>query len=210
MSKRSSHSISPSESAEPDPVEHPGQTAGPSDDGLISGCIAGEQSAWRELVHRYAGLVYSVPARLGLDDASSDDVFQMVFEVLLKQLPRLRDRQSLPKWLLTAAQRISWKVIRQQRKEQSAVVAEQASDPTEVLIKCERQHRVRQALARLGGRCQALLTALYLGQNQPNYGQVAQMLGLPLGSIGPTRARCIEKMIELLEGGSGDGNRRSD
>src|SRR5262245_22339735 len=170
-----------------------------SDAALVQACVAGEQAAWRELVRRYAGLVYSVPMRLGLDEESSEDVFQMVFEALLRQLPKLREPRTLPKWLLTAARRISWKLIQQSKRPLAEPATAEQVAPSEELMQWERRTLVQQALERLGGRCQELLTTLYLGQSQPSYELVAQQLGLPLGSIGPTRARCMEKLMRLLQ-----------
>src|SRR5262245_38122538 len=175
-----------------------------ADAALVQACLSGDQAAWRALVQRYAGLVYSVPMRLGLDEDSSDDVFQMVFEVLLKQLPKLRDPRTLPKWFLTAAQRISWKYIRQSKRLLNAAPPGDAINPTEQLIQWERQHLVRTALDRLGGRCRELLTALYLGHAESSYDQVASDLGLPVGSIGPMRARCIQKLVQLLRENLGE------
>src|SRR5512144_2321789 len=77
------------------------RSATSDDEAIIRACIAGDGSAWERLVDRYAGLVYSIPRRLGLPEAASDDVFQAVFLQALRRLPSLRDSKSLPKWFIT-------------------------------------------------------------------------------------------------------------
>ena len=183
----------------PVPAETKGSQTSWDDRSLIEKCAAGDQAAWRELVRRYAGLVYSVPLRCGLDEQSADDVFQMVFEALLTQLGKLKDPQSLPKWLLTAAHRISWRSIKLSKRQWKGPVAPEDGPPAnEIVERWERQRLIHQALDQLGDRCRELLTALYV-DSAPNYEQIAAKLGMALGSIGPTRARCIEKLIGLLQ-----------
>ncbi len=76
-----------------------------SDHDLIQYCLDGNQSAWEELVERYARLVYSIPLRWGLTREDANDVFQNVFTIVLRQLERLRDRMTLLEWLITIAYR---------------------------------------------------------------------------------------------------------
>lgn len=68
----------------------------------------------------------------------------------------------------------------------------------DALLRWERQHLIREALKRLGGRCETLLSELFLGKTEGSYDAVAERLGIPVGSIGPTRARCLKKLEELL------------
>ncbi|MCI0365007.1 MAG: sigma-70 family RNA polymerase sigma factor [Phycisphaerales bacterium] len=171
----------------------------PSDEQLIQACVAGDEIAWRDLVQRYASLVYSVPIRCRMDESSADDVFQMVFEVLLKQLPQLRDHRTLSKWLLTTTQRISWRVLNKSKRQlRDFPPPHDLESADEFAHRWERQERVREALQQLGGRCQELLTMLYLDSDSTTYEQIASRLDLAVGSIGPMRARCIEKLVELL------------
>lgn len=182
------------------------QTAGNAGDStneeinaLVEACIAGDPRAWRRFVDRYRRLVYAVPIRLGLPPDGCDDVFQSVFAIVLRELPRIRDRFSLPKWLITVAQRESSRWARQQRLElREGVPAIEPALPDSDILRLERQHFVHEALDELGGRCRELLTALFLTPQQPSYQEVALRLGMPVGAIGPTRSRCLRKMLELL------------
>ena len=85
------------------------------DPALIQACLDGSEAAWSALVMRYERLVYSVPSRLGLDEQSCEDVFQETFCILVRQLPSLRNRRGLPKWLITTAQRVARDIRSRQR-----------------------------------------------------------------------------------------------
>lgn len=168
---------------------------------LVAACLGGDQGAWRVLVLRYGGLVFAVARRNGLDHAMADDVVQEVFAVLLRQMSGLHNPTGLAKWLMTTAQRVSRRMLSRARRQVGTPVeipepGDLASDEMERL---ERQQLVREALRRLGGRCETLLTALYLRDEAASYEHVARALELPVGSIGPTRARCLEKLLRVLE-----------
>lgn len=173
-----------------------------SDAELVERCIAREPGAWEQLVHRYASLVYSVPRKLGLRPEESEDVSQSVFASLLTAMEGMRDRQSLAKWLITVATRQSWRVIDGRRASgggpAEAVETIPESERTPDLAGWERRLAVRRALGLLGGRCQELLLALFSDRGSPDYQQVAERLGMPIGSIGPTRNRCLRKLLEIL------------
>jgi RNA polymerase sigma factor (sigma-70 family) len=169
---------------------------------LIKACQRGEQAAWDLLVERYGRLVYSIPRRYGLGEADADDVFAAVWANVFRKLESLRDDTRLSAWLITTAHRESWRVGKkrgtyQQLDGMIADVSEPSPGQAETW---ERQHVVRQALRQLGGRCEELLTALFLVHGEPNYQAIAERLGMPVGSIGPTRARCFRKMQEVLAG----------
>jgi RNA polymerase sigma factor (sigma-70 family) len=171
-----------------------------SDPILIQSCLAGETSAWNELVERYGRLIYSVPRRYGLSSADAEDVMQAVFLLLHRHLSRLRDRTRLSAWLITTAHRESWRVGKSRGAytgldEQFPDVGEPREEES---AQWERQQLVREALTELGGRCEQLLRALFLEETEPSYEAIAQRLGMPVGSIGPTRARCFEKMEKIL------------
>ena len=152
------------------------------------------------LIERYARLVCSVPRRHGLDDADADDVAQATFILLHRSLDRLRDAERLASWLLTTAHRETWRVGRRRRgtaeRMLETVADVGAPDPAE-LNRWEREQAVRQALAELGGRCEALLTRLFRDPS-PDYHGIARDLEMPVGSIGPTRARCFTKLAPIL------------
>ena len=178
-----------------------------SDAQLIAACRQDEEWAWNTLVDRYRRLVYSVALRgeLGPEDAA--DVFQMVFTALLENVHKLVEPQALAAWLMTTTRRASWNVLRKRSREQSqsdeppntAPVDEQWLDQQRQEERWADQVMVHEALERLGGRCQQLLWLLYYDRSEPSYEQVSRQLDMPVGSIGPTRARCLEKMRSILE-----------
>jgi RNA polymerase sigma factor (sigma-70 family) len=171
-----------------------------SDPALVRACLDGDETAWHELVERYGRLVYSVPRRYGMAAADADDVFQGVFVILSRQLGALRDQTRLSSWLITTAHRECWRLRRAARDQQhldEAVVADGAP-PVDDLIRAEREQGVRDALARVDERCRDLLTALFLDPSEPNYAAIGARLGMPVGSIGPTRARCFRKLEAIL------------
>jgi RNA polymerase sigma factor (sigma-70 family) len=170
------------------------------DAALLEAAKTGDESAWSEIVRRYSALVYSIPVRYGMDQAAADDVFQDAFAALLNQLPSIRDAKALPKWFITTTHRICWRTERRASRE--LALHDRPLDceapPEDHALRWERQHLVRLALDRLGGQCAELLTALYLSGGSSEYEQVARRLNMPIGSIGPTRGRCLRKMLTLL------------
>jgi RNA polymerase sigma factor (sigma-70 family) len=172
------------------------------DDALIRACRAGDEAAWRAIIDKYGRLVFSIPRRYGLDLEASEDVFQEVFSILVQQLAGIRNPTGLPKWLITTAHRVSCRVVRAAQAGGARIQdgIDPNAPPPEEALRWERQHLVRQALRRLGGRCEELLTSLYLEPGQVSYEQIARHLNMPIGSIGPTRARCLRKLLEILDG----------
>jgi len=170
-----------------------------SDPELVRACQGGDQRAWRLLIERYGRLVYSIPRRYGLSEADADDVFAAVWAIVFNKLDQLRDLSRLSAWLITATHRESWRVGKQQRYEHlDARIADVGSPQDHEAERWEQQHLVRLGLEQLGGRCKDLLEALFLEPGEPSYETVAQRLGMTLGSIGPTRARCFKKLQDIL------------
>lgn len=171
---------------------------GERDGKLLARCRAGDAEAWEQLLDDYERLVYSIPLRYGLSRDEAADVTQHVFTVLLQGLDSVRDEDKLGSWLATVARRESWRVMDRNRRE--ATVAElpepPSDDPTDAWVRLEWLHG---ALLALDGPCRELLVALYLSGEPTSYAEVSQRLRKPIGSIGPTRARCLKKLRELLE-----------
>lgn len=186
------------------PTTRSGPDSEPTDAELVEACLQGDQLAWAELVRRYERLVYSIPRRQGLDGSAADDVFQETFAALVRQLEGLRNRSGLAKWLITTARRIAMrtKADRTQRAGSAPESVVQVADQS--VAAWEHRARVNAALRELGGRCEELLLALHRGADTPAYDVIARQLGIPRGSIGPTRARCLEKLLELLGGDGAD------
>ena len=192
----------------------------PDNGALIARCLQGDEQAWGSLVQRYARLVHAVAVRHGLTWAEVDDVGQEVFLALAQQLDMIQDPERLPGWLATTARRMSWQVLRRRTREApdaAADVGEQdvtagplvgaARMPSfgEVLDGWERQEAVQAGFAALNARCRELLHAIFLDASEPAYDEISVRLGIPKGSIGPTRNRCLQQLREILHGlGYGD------
>ena len=171
-----------------------------SDSDLIRACLDGRQPAWDRLVDRYARLVRSVAVRYGFGAADADDVTQSVFIVVYRRLETLADHERLSAWLITIAHRECWRHGR--RRDMPREFDERFADvnaPADAdVLAWERQDLVQRGLTRLGGRCQRLLTVLFLQPGRPDYPAVAEQLEMKVGSIGPTRARCFRKLERIL------------
>jgi RNA polymerase sigma factor (sigma-70 family) len=183
----------------------------PDDPTLVARCRDGDASAWAALVHRYQRLVNAIARRAGLDEQAAADVFQTTFLRLLHHLPRISEPARLQAWIITTAKREAW--LQRQRGERTVsmtaadhdgaddegwAVADSALGPEETVDHWQQLARVQRGLERLDQRCRQLLQALF-GSENIGYEGVVQRLGMPIGSIGPTRARCLARLRQLLD-----------
>ena len=178
------------------------------DQRLVQRCLQGDARAWEALVRRHERLVYAVARTWRLSEDELGDVFQEVFAALVRSLPRLRDGRALVRWLATTTERVARATALRARRAQAlmptadpqALARHAASDPApaEALEALERRALLRLALAVLGPRCRDLLRALYYEDPAPAYAALARRLGVPVGSLGPTRARCFQKLRDAL------------
>lgn len=189
-------------------------SADPSTSLLVQRCLQGDAGAWTHLIARYSRLVHAVPVRNGLSPVEVDDVGQEVFLALAQNLHSIDDPERLPAWLVTTARRISWRVIQRRRLEQpldedvdenddertsAKPLASPLPTPDELLVGWNRQEALQAAMGKLGTRCRELLTLIFLDPEEPSYDDIGEQLGMPKGSIGPTRNRCLQQMRTLLE-----------
>lgn len=168
---------------------------------LIQRCVDGYHDAWCTLIDRYGRLVYSIPRRYQMSEADGEDIVQQVFTLLFRNLRHLKDCSRLSAWLITTTQRECWRQMRQDRGTHELpadIAASDSPSPEHVIRTLEQQFLVRRALEQLGGRCEKLLTALFLAPSEQSYEEIAQSLNMPVGSIGPTRARCFSKLEAIL------------
>lgn len=179
------------------------------DDGaLLAACRSGDAPSWERLIRRYRRLIYSVPAAYRLPVEQADEVFQRVTVKLFEHAGRLRSAETLPAWLLVTTRRACRELSRKEKRyesfedEDADRLPAEAPDVAERLDAVAREHAVALALERLASPCRELLTALYVEDPAPPYDEIARRLGRPIGSLGPTRARCLEKLKTLyLEAG---------
>jgi RNA polymerase sigma factor (sigma-70 family) len=168
---------------------------------LVTRARNGDQQAWDALVERYAPLVWSICRRHRLTDADARDVGQSVWLHLVDRLGTVRDPAALPGWLATTTRRECGRVLRAARAPLAArypldaeiVPDEQAVTAEQELLAAERHATLREALLDLPLDCQRLIALLLAGPPVP-YAQISARLGIPIGSIGPTRRRCLDKL----------------
>jgi RNA polymerase sigma factor (sigma-70 family) len=183
-----------------------------SDRDLVLACRRGEAEAWEVLVNRYQRLIYTIPLRAGLDEDQAAEVFQYTFTALFEHLDRIQQPERVKAWLATTARREALRTASQLKMEITFTDAD-ADDgqanyedvpgedllPDEEMERLEEQHMIRTALATLDERCRRLLTLLFYRPDTPPYDEIAETLGMPVDSLGPTRARCLQKLRRRLE-----------
>jgi RNA polymerase sigma factor (sigma-70 family) len=166
---------------------------------LIDGCRAGDRRAWRRLLERYERLVYAVPHNLGMSGEDADDVVQSTFAIFLERIDTLTTDDRLGAWLSTVARRQTFRLWERRDRDQAVMDrSNEVVDDDAWSTRIAEIEWVDRALAGLNERCRTLLTLLYFTDPPPPYDDVARRLGRPVGSIGPTRARCLATLEKLL------------
>jgi RNA polymerase sigma factor (sigma-70 family) len=178
----------------------------PSDEELLRRCREGDEKAWRQVLGKYERLVFSVPLNYGLTREDAADISQLTFIALVDNLDRLLPDSRLGAWLCTVARRHSFQLLARQKRELIGEESDIGESPfllnmseTETLKHWERIDWLNQGLDLLDERCRKLLLAHYFGPAEPTYEVVARLLGLSVGSIGPIRGRCLERLRKVLE-----------
>ncbi len=171
---------------------------------LLTKIQKNDSRAWSELVESFSGYIFSIARRYGLDDDDSSDVMIETFQALFSSRNRIESGLVIPKWLAVTAARTSLRVARLKKlrpvieEDLVLLIADEESSAEESAIEAERARVLRSAVESLGGRCTPLLLELYF-QEGSNYESASQKLNIPLGALGPTRARCLAKLKLLLE-----------
>ena len=169
--------------------------------GLVTRARNGDRQAWDQLVDRYTPLVWSICRRHWLEAADAQDAAQTVWLTLVDHLNSLRDPAALPGWLATTTRRECGRILRAARRPGNAAYAlaaetipdEHARPAEQDLLAAERHAALREAFGQLPPRCQQLL-ALLTADPPVSYAEISARLGIPAGSIGPTRRRCLDKL----------------
>jgi RNA polymerase sigma factor (sigma-70 family) len=167
---------------------------------LITRARDGDRQAWDALVDRHAPLIWATCQRYRLDRADAEHVGQSVWLRLLEQLENIRDPAALAGWLAATAQRECIRVLRTRRPHPAGYVPgasevpdDQSAAAEQELLAAERDAALREALARLPAYCQLLIALLCADPSVP-YAEISTRLGIAVGSIGPDRGRCLEKL----------------
>lgn len=168
---------------------------------LVTRARTGDQRSWDALVEHYAPLIWSICRSYRLDRAEADDVGQSVWLRLVVQLDKLRDPAALPGWLATTTRRECGRVLRAAHGPHAVVYgldtdnlpAEQPGEAGQELLVAERQAALREAFTQLPPDGQRLIALLIADPPLP-YAEISARLRIPVGSIGPSRSRCLAKM----------------
>jgi len=177
--------------------------------GWVRAAAAGDARAWEQLVDRYAGLVWSICRAHRMSDEDAADVAQLTWLRLLENLDRIRDPRRLAGWLATTCRRECLASLRRSRS--SVTVDNEHMDwllggvtaADQPVLAAEQYAALWQAFQRLSEWCQRVLRALVVDAEDgaPSYRLVASQLQTPVGSLGPTRARCLGQLRKLLDSG---------
>jgi RNA polymerase sigma factor (sigma-70 family) len=181
---------------------------------LIRFCLENREGAWEEFLRRYGDLIYStIQAKVGLAPEDRADAFQNTVLSIYQNLHTLRDPSRLVAWIIRVAYFQGVDRVRARMRAREAAIGDLAPedihdrqdvdadpDPTEDLqTRLERAQRAQELLALLPEKCRSLLHQLFYEDPTPEYSEISRRVGIPVGSIGPTRARCLEKMRLLWE-----------
>src|ERR1700734_881761 len=175
---------------------------------LVRECVSGSEEAWRALIFKYKNLIFSIPVKYGFSTDDSTDIFQAVCLDLLSELPKLRKVKALPKWIMQVT---AHKCFHRKQQERRTEVSDpddkqfEQSTPAraeEILREAEDEQGLRQAMSELSPRCRQLVHMLFYDEPARPYQEIADTLGIAVGSIGFIRQRCLERLRKrLLEEG---------
>ncbi|MFN8546536.1 MAG: sigma-70 family RNA polymerase sigma factor [Candidatus Eisenbacteria bacterium] len=175
-------------------------------DELVSACLEHERGAWEEFLRRYANLIHSTILKVGVTGVEQEEAFQNSVIAMYRELPRLRDRGKILSWIVGISHRQGVNRIRARRRE---VLVEEVSDdmmtgdqtngpgddalPATDRLKLEQAQQTREAMDLLPERCRRLLEMLFIQDPPADYAEISKREKIPVGSIGPTRQRCLDK-----------------
>jgi RNA polymerase sigma factor (sigma-70 family) len=168
---------------------------------LVTHARNGDKQAWDELFERYAPLIWSICRRYRLSQMDADDVEQNVWLQLVGHLAAIREPAALPGWLATTTRRECYRVLRVTQQQQApdhwpdrAGIGDTMTGTVESeLLRTERSAALREALMQLPPDSRRLIALLIQDPPVP-YAEISVKLGIPVGSIGPYRARCLQKL----------------
>jgi RNA polymerase sigma factor (sigma-70 family) len=196
----------PGPAAAPEPAPVPELDVAALDTtGLVRRAAGGDQRAWQRLVDQYARLIWSMTRDFKLIESDAADVAQVTWLRLLEHIDQLEQPARVGSWLAATARHECLRSVAARKRlvlvqDHSALdeVAVHGSEPDERLLADERAQAVRKALSRLPWRWQRLLELL-MADPPASYAEISDQLGLPVGSIGPTRGRCLARLRVLLQ-----------
>jgi RNA polymerase sigma factor (sigma-70 family) len=170
---------------------------------LVSAARSGDNLAWSRLVERFDGMLRSVARSYRLTPQDVDDAVQATWVQLYEHIDTVRDTSAIAAWLATTVRRQSLHILQRRVREHltdepETMVTDPAEAPDATLLDGERRLVLTRALSTLPDRQRELMT-LIASDTTPNYKQIGARLGMPVGSIGPTRARCMARLQQHSE-----------
>ncbi len=176
----------------------------PSDEHLVRRCLENDAQAWSALIDKYKNLIYSIPVKLGMHE-DAGDIFQVVCVTLFSKLSELREHRALPKWLIQTCyheciqhRRIGSRHTGLEPEHLNHLHATQ-SLPEEMVVQCEQEQALRDAISEMPSRCAQMIHMLFFEIPSRPYTEVAKALGLAQGSIGFIRGRCLARLRKHLQ-----------
>lgn len=180
---------------------------------LVTSTLDGDTSAWPQLVRRLERVVWKVVNMMTTDDAVRQDAFAATWLRLVERLDTIREPEKLPGWLTTTATNEVRQLLRHRSRQHVhvdwsaptgvfgllATAGASDGDHERELVRAETRRTVRRAFAMLEEECRELLTLLVVGDPPMSYKEVSDHLGRPIGSLGPSRNRCLQKLRALLD-----------
>lgn len=168
---------------------------------VVTAAAHGDQAAWNDIVDRFSPLLAAVLQQCGLSRADAEDAAQTVWLRLVENLDKLREARALPMWIVTTGRREAWRQAASHRRVQAQDpgtgpwTRQPASGetPDDVVVRSERQQALLTGLATLPTRDRELLL-LFLQDPPPSYAEISRRTGIPIGGVGPTRARALDKL----------------
>jgi RNA polymerase sigma factor (sigma-70 family) len=186
---------------------------------LVAGALDGHQAAWNALVDRLQRVVWKAVNMMTTDPDVRDDAFAATWLRLAERLHTVREPEKLPGWLATTATNEVRQIIRRRGRSELSLSAtwhgagDRPRDLDDRLIGDDGEHaagvmrseeraEIRAAFDRLDDGCREIITVLVLADPPVPYEEASEILGRPIGSLGPTRGRCLEKLKRLLDPGT--------
>jgi RNA polymerase sigma factor (sigma-70 family) len=179
---------------------------------LVERVRAYDHAAWIALTDRYTGLLWSVARSMRLNEEDAADAVQTTWLRLVERLDTLREPEHVGSWLATTMRRECLVALRRRSRVAATDGWEDMADPAgpldEALLREERDAALWRAFHALPANCRQLLRVL-MADPPPKYAEVAEALGMPIGSIGPTRRRCLDALRDILLSGPEPSDARS-
>jgi RNA polymerase sigma factor (sigma-70 family) len=166
---------------------------------LFSAFRGGDDTRMGELVALLTPILWHTVRAQRLDRESAEDVLQTTWLALVRNAESITDPQAVLQWLIVSARREAWRVVKREDRveprefEADELVSPARDLPEELVLRSDGEGRLWQHIAELPERCRALLRVIAFA-DRPDYAAVAKSLGMPVGSIGPTRGRCLAKL----------------